>query len=91
MWAFGIVLHKMAVAYKPTAIAGYKYGTGPIPFRKQDWKKREGAAELQDLLQKCLEFDPQQRISAEEALICEKVMVFYFEFIFSANAIWTVK
>jgi len=22
----------MAVAYKPTAIKNYKYGTGPIPF-----------------------------------------------------------
>jgi len=40
LWSLGIVLYKMSVAYKPTQIAGYKYGSGPIPFRKQDWKKR---------------------------------------------------
>ena len=66
MWALGVVLYKMSVAYKPTQIAGYKYGQGPIPFRKFDWKKR--SHELQDLVTNLLEVDPGRRISAEEAL-----------------------
>jgi serine/threonine protein kinase len=66
LWSLGIVLYKMAVAYKPTQIAGYKYGTGPIPYRKIDWKKR--SPELQDLVTKLLEFDPEKRVSAKEAL-----------------------
>ena len=39
IWALGIVLYKMCVAYKPTQVGGYKYSDGPIPFRKIDWKK----------------------------------------------------
>jgi len=66
MWALGIVLYKMAVAYKPTQIAGYKYGKEPIPFRKVDWRKR--SHEIQDLILRMLEIDPEKRISAEEAL-----------------------
>jgi len=66
IWALGIVLYKMAVAYKPTQITGYKYGSGPIPFRKIDWRKR--SPELQDLIVKMLNTDPAERISAAEAL-----------------------
>ena len=66
MWSIGIILYKMAMAYKPTQLAGYKYGTGPIPFRKFDWKKR--SPELQDLVVRLLEYEPEKRISAEEAL-----------------------
>ena len=56
----------MAVAYKPTQIAGYKYGKDDIPFRSIDWRKR--TPELQDLIQKMLLVDPEKRISVEEAL-----------------------
>jgi len=66
IWALGVVLYKMSVAYKPTQIAGYKYGKGPIPFRKFDWKKR--SHELQDFISQLLEMDSEKRISAEEAL-----------------------
>lgn len=66
MWAVGIALYKMAVAYKPTQINGYTVGKDPIPFRKIDWRKR--SPELQDLIEKLLETDPVKRISAEEAL-----------------------
>jgi serine/threonine protein kinase len=66
MWALGVVLYKMSVAYKPTQIAGYKYGKDPIPFRPADWKKR--SLELQDLIEKLLEVDPEKRFSAQEAL-----------------------
>jgi len=66
MWALGVVLYKMAVAYKPTQITGYKYVNGPIPFRKIDWRKR--TPELQDLIVRMLAMDPTERISAEEAL-----------------------
>jgi hypothetical protein len=30
----------MAVAYKPTDIMNYKYNHGNVPFRSQDWKRR---------------------------------------------------
>jgi serine/threonine protein kinase len=67
LWAAGILLYKLSVAYKPTNIGGYKYGSGPIPFRDRDWKKR--SHEHKDLVSKLLEFDPTKRISAEEALL----------------------
>ena len=39
MWAFGVILYEMCVAYKPTQVKNYRYGNGPIPFRQRDWKK----------------------------------------------------
>ena len=48
MWSFGVMLYEMCVAYKPTKLNNYTYGnwcdliragSGPIPFRKFDWKK----------------------------------------------------
>lgn len=66
MWALGIVIYKMSVAYKPTQIAGYKYENGPIPFRKVDWRRR--SPELQDLILQMLKMDPKERISAKDAL-----------------------
>lgn len=66
MFSLGVVLYKMAVAYKPTILGDYKYGSGPIPFRKFDWRKR--SPQLQDLVTKLLEYDPEKRITAEEAL-----------------------
>jgi len=66
MWALGIVLYKMSVAYKPTQIAGYKYDQGPVPFRKVDWRRK--SAELQDLIAQMLRMDPNERISAKDAL-----------------------
>ena len=56
----------MAVAYKPTQLGDYRYGNGPVPFRKFDWKKKSN--ELQDLVSKMLEVDPKKRVSAAEAL-----------------------
>jgi serine/threonine protein kinase len=58
----------MAVAYFPTAYNRYKYGSGPIPFRKTDWKDFEGREELQDLISKCVNIDPESRITVDEAL-----------------------
>jgi len=45
MWAFGLILYEMCVAYKPTQVKNYRYGTGPIPFRPHDWKKLEHKGE----------------------------------------------
>jgi serine/threonine protein kinase len=66
IWALGIVLYNMSVGYKPTAIKKYKYGDGPIPFHRGGWEER--SPEVQDLTRKMLEFDPEKRISAREAL-----------------------
>ena len=38
VWAFGVILYEMAVAYKPTQVRRYQYKDGPIPFRARDWK-----------------------------------------------------
>lgn len=66
MWSLGVVLYEMAVAYKPTQVQNYRYGSGPIPFRKVDWKKR--SPKLQDLISSCLEVNPNKRITSDEAL-----------------------
>lgn len=58
----------MAVAYFPTAIKNYKYGTGPIPFRAADWNEFAGKQHLQDLIVNCLQIEPDKRITAEEAI-----------------------
>ena len=39
MWAFGIVLYELSVAYKPTQVKNYKHGQGPLPFIPRDWRK----------------------------------------------------
>lgn len=78
IWSFGLSLYQMAVAYLPTAIKDYRYGkfqllknifkgTGPIPFRKVDWKNFD-FVNLKNLIDSCMESDPAKRISAEDAL-----------------------
>jgi serine/threonine protein kinase len=57
----------MAVAYLPTAIKQYKYGSGPIPFRSSDWRDYD-FSNLKELIEACLHIDPSQRIKAEDAL-----------------------
>ena len=37
--SFGVMLYEMCVAYKPTQLKNYRYGSGPIPFWPRDWKK----------------------------------------------------
>jgi serine/threonine protein kinase len=58
----------MAVAYFPTAYNRYRYGSGPVPFRKTDWREFEGREHIQDLIMKCLMYNPEERITAAEAL-----------------------
>jgi serine/threonine protein kinase len=67
MWSFGASLYQMAVAYLPTAIKSYKYGTGPIPYRGADWVDYD-LNQLKDLINSCLQINPNKRITAEEAL-----------------------
>lgn len=56
MFSFGVVLYELSTAYKPTAVKNYKYGSGPIPFRKPDWRKRN--KNLQELIESCMHMDP---------------------------------
>jgi calcium-dependent protein kinase len=57
----------MAVAYFPTDFKKYQYGSGPIPFREKDWKSFNLPV-ISDLIIKCLQMDPEKRITAKEAL-----------------------
>ena len=66
MFGYGVMLYELSCAYKPTAVKNYKYGSGPIPFRNVDWRKRN--KHLQDLIQQCMAMDPAERISAADAL-----------------------
>ena len=66
MFSFGILLYELATAYKPTAVKNYRYGSGPIPFRNVDWRKRNKT--LQDLIEQCLKMEPGERITPEDAL-----------------------
>lgn len=67
LWCFGLMLYEMAVAYKPTQMKNFTYSSGDIPFRKYDWKRKNPL--LQDLISKCMNYEPSKRISAEEALL----------------------
>lgn len=66
MWAFGLILYEMAVAYKPTQVKNYKYTDGELPFNKRDWRGKPD--ELKSLIQGCMEMDPEKRLTAEESL-----------------------
>ena len=66
IWCYGLILYEMAMAYKPTQVKNYSYSEGEIPFRKVDWRRK--SPELQDLISKWMNFNPEDRISAEEAL-----------------------
>jgi len=66
MFSFGVVLYEMTTAYKPTAVKNFKYGSGPIPFRNVDWRKRN--RNLQGLIELMLHMDASKRISAADAL-----------------------
>jgi len=68
MWAFGVMLYEMCTAYKPTVLKNFEYGSGDIPFRRQDWKKLDHSKHIQELIAGCLEVDPTNRPTAEAAL-----------------------
>ena len=34
IWSLGVIIYELSVAYKPTQYRNFKYGSGPIPFRK---------------------------------------------------------
>ncbi len=67
IWSFGVCLYQMAVAYLPTAIKQYKYGKGPIPFRACDWNGYD-YEKIKDLIERCLELDPDKRITVGDAV-----------------------
>ena len=55
MWSFGVILYQMCVGYLPTAVKGYKYGSGPLPFNTRDWRHFcDKGALVQDLICQCL-------------------------------------
>lgn len=44
----------------------YLIGSGPIPFRDRDWRKHN--KHIKDLIIKCLEINPEKRITSHLAL-----------------------
>ena len=66
IWGLGVMMYEMCVAYKPTKVLNYKYGSGPIPFRERDWRKIPKSAK--QLVEDCLVLDPKKRISPQIAL-----------------------
>jgi serine/threonine protein kinase len=68
MWAFGLILHLLTVGYLPFAL---KWAPGqPLKFMPRHWKKYE-QTKLTDLIQSCLQVNPEQRISSTEAICHE--------------------
>lgn len=68
IWAYGIVLYEMAVGYKPKKIKHLSLPqlTDNIPYFKKNWVQKD--PNLIDLIRCCLQKDPADRITAEEAL-----------------------
>ena len=66
IWAYGLLLYEMAVAYKPTQLKNYQYRDGELPFHKSHWRGKP--EELKSLIRGCMELDPNKRLTAEEAL-----------------------
>jgi serine/threonine protein kinase len=66
MWCYGLVLYEMAVAYKPTQMKNFSYSDSEIPFRRADWRRKSPL--LIDLISKLMRYEPEERITAEEAL-----------------------
>ncbi len=67
IWSFGVSLYKIAVAYFPTDIKKYQYGSGPLPFRESDWENFDFFM-LKNLIERCLKMNPSERITSVEAL-----------------------
>ena len=65
MWAFGVILYELSVAYSPTRVRGYKVGS-PISFPPRDWNHHSPL--LKDLIRKCLTVEPRLRPTAAEAM-----------------------
>ena len=68
IWAYGIVLYEMAVGYHPKKIKHLQLPmlTDRIPYFKKHWIGKD--PNLIDLIKRCLQTKPADRITAEEAL-----------------------
>ena len=68
IWAFGIVLYEMAVGYHPSKLKHLQLPklTESIPYFKKHWLTKDPL--LLDLIKRCLQTKPEERITAEAAL-----------------------
>ena len=68
MWAYGTLLYEMAVSFKPKAVEHLLLPghLDNVPVFKKQWKKRD--PELLGLIRACMKTDPDERITAAQAL-----------------------
>jgi serine/threonine protein kinase len=65
MWSVGILLHVLAVGYYPTVLK-WKPGQD-LPMPPRYWRKYKDTG-LQELIIACLKLNPQERITAAQAI-----------------------
>ena len=65
IWAFGIVLYIMAVAYFPSMLRQYSKTEGKeILYHDRDWSRFSPA--LREVVEGCLQLDPANRLTSKQ-------------------------
>jgi serine/threonine protein kinase len=65
MFSFGMFVYMLVVGYFPKAL-NWSFGK-PVPFNRRCWRKYKDG-KIQEVIKRCLEHNPADRISAKEAI-----------------------